>query len=293
MIQLIKRSLRSTINSFSNNDNGEFAKRIKHRHNIFWNAADAETVRNTPMHAHNLIEEWQSAAHWQRKLSNKYNARLFAQMHGCRVAELYWTGRDLSHLDFGSLPEQFVIRPTIGHSCNLVFLMDNKMNHMDMRFYTEGELRKIMATALSKNPHQRFLIEEFVRSEQGEYKIPVDYKMSLFNGELAVINVINRMSPKLGLSSSYDENWNMIEDIGRLYQQSPYQEPPACLDEMIGFAKKLSKIYKIFVRIDFYATDKGAIFGEFTPTPGRGKGFTHKADKMLLSYWDKYCQEMI
>ena len=293
MIQLIRKSLRSTIDRFSNMDNGEYARRIKHRHNVFWNAADAETVRNTPMQAHHSLQEWQAATHWQRKLSNKYNARLFAQLHGCRVAELYWAGSDLRQLDFSSLPEQFVIRPTIGHSCNLVFLMDNKMNHMDKRIYTEGELKSIMAEALGKNPHQRFLVEEFVKSEQGEHRIPVDYKMSFFNGELAVINVINRTSPKSGRSSSYDENWNMVEDIGRLYQQAPYQDPPACLGEMIGHARKLSETYKIFVRIDFYATDKGAVFGEFTPTPGRGNGFTPKADKMLLGYWDKYCRDMI
>ncbi|WP_347159733.1 ATP-grasp fold amidoligase family protein [Pontibacter chitinilyticus] len=274
-------------------NNGEFARRILYRHQTFWNAPDAELVRNSAMHPSASLEEWQSVDHWQRKLSNKYNARLFAQMHGCRVAALYWRGRDLSQLDFSSLPDQYVIRPTIGHSCNLVFLMDKHMNHMDKRFYSEADLKKIMAAALKQNPYQTFLIEEFVRSEQGEYKIPVDYKLSLFNGELAVINVINRMSPKAGLSSSYDENWNMLEDICQLYQHAPYQEPPACLPEMISFAKKLSKAYEIFIRIDFYATDKGAVFGEFTPTPGRGNGFTAKADQMLSDYWNKYCPDFI
>lgn len=296
MLQVIKNGLRFTLNAFTdktNKDNGEFARRIMHRHNIFWEAPDAELVRNASMHPGTSLDEWQSVDHWQRTLSNKYNARLFAQMHGCRVAELYWKGRDLSQLNLGDLPDQYVIRPTIGHSCNLVFLMDKQMNHMDKRLYSEEELKTIMAAALTKNPYQEFLIEEFVRSEQGEYKIPVDYKLSLFNGELAVINVINRMGPKSGLSSSYDENWNMLEDICRLYQQSPYQEPPACLQEIISCAKKLSKTYEIFVRIDFYATDKGAVFGEFTPTPGQGKGFTPKADKMLSDYWNKHCPSMV
>jgi hypothetical protein len=76
------------------------------------------------------------------------------------------------------------------------------------------------------------------------------------------------MSPKSGLSSSYDEIWNMMEDIGRVYQQSSYQAPPACLQEMISCAKKLSKAYEIFVRVDFYATDKGAVFGNSPPHLG-------------------------
>ncbi|MBF9253454.1 hypothetical protein I2I11_09140 [Pontibacter sp. 172403-2] len=295
MLQLIKNGLRFTLNAFTdtNKDGGEFAKRIMHRHRTFWSAADAELVRNASMHADTSLDEWQAVDHWQRTLSNKYNARLFAQMHGCRVADLYWKGREVSQLNFSDLPDQYVIRPTIGHSCNLVFLMDKGLNHMDKRFYSKEALREIMAAALKKNPYQEFLIEEFVRSEGGEYTIPVDYKLSLFNGELAVINVINRTSPKAGLSSSYDENWNMLEDICRLYQHAPYQEPPACLNEIISNAKKLSKTYGIFVRIDFYATDKGAVFGEFTPTPGQGRGFTTKADKMLLDYWDRHCPGMI
>jgi len=296
MLQLIKNGLRFTLNAFTdkpNKERGEFSKRIMQRHRIFWSAADAELVRNASMHPDTCLDEWQSVEHWQRTLSNKYNARLFAQMHGCRVAELYWKGRDLNQLNFNNFPDQYVIRPTIGHSCNLVFLMDKGMNHMDKRVYTHEGLKTVMAAALSKDPYQQFLIEEFVRSEQGEYKIPVDYKLSLFNGELAVINVINRTSPKSGLSSSYDENWNMLEDICKLYQHAPYQEPPACLQEIISCAKKLSKAYEIFVRVDFYATDKGAVFGEFTPTPGRGMGFTPEADKMLSDYWDKHCPNMI
>ncbi len=236
---------------------------------------------------------WKTGVNWQRKLSNKYNARLFAQMHGCKVAKLYWKGRNLHELDFEKLPEQFVIRPTIGFSCSLVFLMDKNFNHMDQQTYTYRQLKEIMAEALDQNPYQEFLVEEFLRSEQGEYKIPKDYKIWAFNGNIAAITVINRTSAKGGLSNSYDEHWNVVDDIGRVYELAPYQEPPACLQEMVSAAKKLSKAYEIFVRVDFYATDKGAVFGEFTPTPGRGNGFTPNSDKMLLSFWDKYCKDMV
>jgi hypothetical protein len=51
------------------------------------------------------------------------------------------------------------------------------------------------------------------------------------------------------------------------YPLGEVQRPPKCLSEMIEYARRLSKAYEIFCRIDFYATDKGAVFGEFTPTP--------------------------
>ncbi|MFD2514645.1 ATP-grasp fold amidoligase family protein, partial [Pontibacter locisalis] len=292
MINIIQRRIQKTLSKLTQKepqDNGDFAKRIIYRHKVFWSDADAELVRNSPLYEGITIEQLKSTKHWQRKLSNKYNARVFAQKFGCRVPQLYWKGRDLKELSFRNLPDQYVIRPTIGHSCKMVFLMDKHMNHMDSCFYSDEQLKDVMQETLDKNSHQEFLIEEFLRSEKGEYKIPVDYKLSLFNGELAVIDVINRMSPKTGLSSCYDENWNMIECIGKQYQRSAYQAPPACLPEIINWGKKLSKAYEIFVRIDFYATDKGAVFGEFTPTPGKGNGFTPEADIMLLNYWDKFC----
>lgn len=296
MLQLLKKGVRSTLHAFTGEPKpqiGEFAKRIKHRHSTFWKSADAELIRNSYIDKNDSLEQLQSVKYWQRKLSNKYNARLFAEMHGCRVPALYWKGRNIDDLDFKKLPQQYVIRPTIGHSCNMVFLMNNTFNLMNKNFYSVEEIKEQLYQALSENPHQEFLFEEFVKSESGEYKIPNDYKISLFNGELAVIDVINRMSPKSGLSSCYDEHWNRVDTLSAYYNEASTQEPPLCLAEMIGFAKKLSKAYQIFVRIDFYATDKGAVFGEFTPTPGKGEGFRLDADKKLLKYWDRYCPGMI
>lgn len=296
MFQILKKGLHSIVHTTKGEPKqkvGGFAQRIKLRHRSFWNSADAELVRNTSMNKNDSLEQWRDVNYWQRKLSNKYNARLFAEMHGCRVPELYWKGRNIIDLDFRKLPKQYVIRPTIGHSCNMVFLMNSSFNLMDKKIYSDTELKELLNQALSENPHLEFLFEEFVKSENGEYKIPDDYKISLFNGELAVIDVINRKSPKTGSSSCYDEYWNRVETMSAYYQEAPYQAPPACLIEMIDYAKKLSKAYQIFVRIDFYATDKGAVFGEFTPTPGKGKGFTSNADKKLLKYWDRFCPGMI
>ena len=92
---------------------------------------------------------------------------------------------------------------------------------------------------------------------------------------------------------AYDENWNVITDLGTDFPQGPYQSPPACLEKMKMHAKELSKAYEIYVRIDFYATDKGAVFGEFTPTPSAGNYYTLEADKLLVKYWNKYCKRMI
>lgn len=272
---------------------GEFANRIIHRHKTFWQAPDAETVRNTRLTAADSMEQWQQGVNWQRKLSNKFNAREFAQKFGCRVAELYWHGRDYEAIPFATLPAAYVIRPTIGFSSNLVFLMKDSVNLMDKQPYTPSQIKEVLAAALAQSSHLEFLVEEFVRTEQGETRIPDDYKFYIFDGEIAAIQVINRLSPSEGLTTCYDANWKQIDNVNLYYPVGPYQEPPACLLEMIQQAKQLSKAYGIFARIDFYATDKGAVFGEFTPTPFKGKSFAPSADKMFMQYWDKYCNGKI
>jgi hypothetical protein len=291
MINLIKEKVKSTIILLRGY--GEFSQRIRHRHKVFWSTPEAEIIRNTVMSACDPIEKWKDVEHWQRKLSNKHNAREFAKMHGCSVPNLYWKGRNLDKLDFSRLPPQYVIRPTIGHSCGMVFLMKNSLNLMDKQIYSEEALRGVMKEALKQNSYQEFLIEEFLRTEEGEYKIPKDYKFYMFNGQIARIEIINRLGPSEGYTSYYNEDWEQMENIGVKYLKAAFQSPPACLNDLIRQAKVLSKAYEMFIRIDFYATDRGAVFGEFTPTPGLGKCFTPEADKLFADYWDKACNGML
>lgn len=272
---------------------GEVSKRIKRRHQAFWSQPGSEYIRNAVMNSGDPIDKWTDVPNWQRRLSNKYNAREFAKMHECPVAGLYWKGRDPDLIDFDKLPDQYVIRPTIGHSCNKVFLMNKRLNLLDKQQYTRAGIRAVVRDALAENPTQEFLVEEFLRSEDGEYKIPDDFKIHTFNGEVAFIAVVNRLGRREGSHSFYDPSWKVLKKIHTGYPMAPYQPPPACLDEMLYYARKLSKIYRIFVRIDFYATDKGAVFGEFTPTPSLGDGYSNYGEKMLLYYWNKYCYGMI
>lgn len=272
---------------------GDFCKRIKKRHKIFWKPANAEIVRNTIMDASDTIEEWKDVKNWQRKLSNKYNAREFAKKHFCKVPDLYWKGRDYNNISFDDLPEKYVIRPTNGHSLHSVFLFNNSVNYMDGKTYLKEDIKDILGKALENNASLEFLIEEFIRTEDGKVEIPDDFKFYMFNGKIGCIQVINRLNSSKGFTSWYDENWNFMANLTVNYPDGKEQPAPQCLPAMAEAAKRLSKAYKIFCRIDFYATDKGAVFGEFTPTPGLGIGFTSDGDKLLTECWDKYCKGMI
>lgn len=274
-------------------DSGAFPDRIRKRHKVFWSDPEAEIIRNTKMLEDATLAHWQDVPHWQRKLSNKNNARVFARAQGCQVADLYWKGRDLNELDIHSLPSQYVIRPTIGHGSKGVYIMDDGLNHFDQKRYTPDQILERLQQALDKNPDLEFLFEEFVQTEDGRYTIPNDFKFLCFNGVVASIAVIDRVSPKVGYSYFYDEQWNKMKRLHHLYPGRDEPAKPACFDDMLEQAKTLSKAYGIFVRIDFFATSKGAVFCEFTPTPAKGRGFTGYGKKFLLKYWDLHCPGMI
>jgi hypothetical protein len=270
-----------------------YPAKIRNRHRQFWSDANAELIRNTIMNADDKIEDWKNVQYWQRKLSNKHNAREFASKFGCKVAHLIWEGRDVDAIDFTSLPENYVIKPTIGHSSKNVFIMKNGLNLFDKKRYQPQEILAILKEQLEDNVHLNFLIEEFLQNEEGKTEILKDYKIFCFNGEIACIQVIDRLSPSSGFAGFYDENWNQISPVSKNYKSSLFQPPPACINDMLAQAKILSKAYEIFVRLDFYSTNKGAVFGEFTPTPSMGGNTTRFGQRLLLSYWEKYCKDLI
>ena len=298
MITSILKSFKRQI-SKGKNPEPEFTKRIKLRYASFWGNDFSGNVARLPlMYAEDPMTKWKASKHWQRLLENKHNSREFAKKCGCRVPVLYWQGKDCTTLDFDSLPAQYVIRPTVGHSAKGVFLMQENENLLDRCTYTKEDLMAELQKVSVQNPDIEFLCEEFLTDENGNYKIPDDYKFYMFSGELACIQVINRYGPKQkgikGTVQYYDEHWNPIPKIKEsAYADGEQQPAPKCLPEMISCAKKLSKEYQIFVRVDLYASQKGAVFGEFCPTPARGNGYTAFGSKFLIDAWDKNCKDLI
>ncbi|MBL4676712.1 MAG: hypothetical protein JKY70_11000 [Mucilaginibacter sp.] len=272
---------------------GQYPARIRARHQQFWNDPNAEIIRNTMLDAEHSLGTWKNVKHWQRRLSNKHNSREFAGKFGCKLPALFWEGREVDEIDFSSLPKNYVIRPTIGHSSNNVFLMRDGYNLFDKKYYQPSEILAVLKKQVSSNQHLNFLVEEFLQNEKGGTEILKDYKIFCFNGEIACIWVIDRLSPNSGTSCFYDQDWNLIKPVNTKYKPSSRQDPPACFNEMLAQARLLSKAYEIFVRIDFYATVNGAVFGEFTPTPSMGGNTTKFGQKLLINHWDKYCKGLI
>ena len=139
------------------------------------------------------------------------------------MPDLYWHGRDLSTLDFASLPPHYVLRPTLGHSSKDVFVMAEGVNLMDERVYCEQELKKQLAKIIAQDPGISILVEEFVRSEDGRYRLPTDYKLQMFGGKVGSVEAMRRLSRHTTKKRSYTETW---EPLSEPINVPTAQDPP-------------------------------------------------------------------
>lgn len=105
------------------------------------------------------------------------------------------------------------------------------------------------------------LIEPFIGADG---KLPIDYKLYVFGGEVACIQV--------HLERETRHRWMLFDRAWqRLSSPTGDADPvaPASLDRMITAAQALASGFD-FVRVDFYEIDGEPRFGEMTFYPGSG-----------------------
>lgn len=276
----------------------QFQQRIQKRWEIFWRDADDLHLIREKLSAYDDISKWKDIVHWQRRLENKYNAKEFALKNNCKVAKMYWFGNrdEFIKLDIKTLPSCYTIKPNFGESSRDVFLIKDGFCLFHSNYIAPDQLKEKILGIYNSIEGSEFLIEEFLANQIGQKVIPNDYKFYCFNGKILFIQVNERNSIDKDEISFYDEDWNLIRRKllrnEKINIKTP-KPPPNCYSEMLFRVKSLSKIYERFVRIDFYSTDNGAVFGEFTATPRRGKHFTKYASQELIYMWDRYCKGMI
>ena len=250
-----------------------FSERIQDRHQRWW--AQNEDVGPVKFIAEKLI------------------GREYAKSQEAKVPELYYQCDRIEELpDFSQFPDDFVIKPSRGWSAQNVFVLQSGLNLLDGEMWTREKIVEfIMTQPMNTNPKTKIVVEEFLKSWDGDYSIPLDYKFHMFGDHISFISIVERNSNVNTKNNRYwfvDEHWQPLS--GQVMKTQVHNaEPlviPDCADELISTAKLLGKSVGVFMRIDLYATTPGAVFGEFTPQPHGGKGFTEWADEWLGSLWE-------
>lgn len=195
---------------------------------------------------------------------NKYESYLFVKRLGVPVPRLYFYGF-LRDADFTTFPPSFVIKTTQGYGSHTVFPLVNGVNQFDGTMGLDEVLEKVDGRLC--------LVEEFLKNTDGAYFIPHDYKVFCFDGVPELI-LLKRYTNSSYRQKYYTTAWKPLDDI-RMASTDTVVPRPRELDEMLQLTRKIGKYFKNnVVRLDFYITDRGVIFGEFTPHPFGGVGYT-------------------
>lgn len=247
--------------------------RLRERH-TFRDAADPESV-------------WRCCGRWQRTLVNKWNGREFVRKHGGRLPELYWRGRRIWRIPFETLPPRFVIRPAWGTMRQGVHVVADGRDLLRDEPVAAAELKRRLLRERGPFRASPVLVEQFVTTEKGEYRLPVEYKCHAFGDTVAAIQVVERTGARTGIHRYYTPAWETFEDIMDTAKPlAPPREAPPCLAEMLLLARRLGHALGTYMRIDFFSTDRGCVFNEFSSTPQvGGLAYTPFCDDLFAALW--------
>jgi hypothetical protein len=277
-----------------------FADRIKTRLRLWWGQPPKRTERLQRYRPHALRERyarrrrdepedvWRCCEFWQRTLINKWNSREFAARHGGQVPALYWCARMPSAARLRRLPSAFVIRPLWGTSRHGVFVVAEGRDLLRGAAFSVSELHRSIRHAGTLAWTLPVMAEEFVRSEDGQYRLPIEYKCYTFGDTIGAVQVIERQGVRTARHGFYTPHWEAFEDaMNTELPPAARRDPPGCLDEMIALAARLGGAVGTFMRVDFFATEHGCVFNEFASTPGNGHRFTPFCNELFGALWEE------
>ncbi len=204
---------------------------------------------------------------------DKYEVREYIKQKGLGsiLNECYGVYSHPDDISFSDLPDEFVVKNTLGTGGNSVILCDNKkaLNitrlkktltmWINDRSYIKGGGREWPYYSGRK---PRIIIEKYIKTE-GPRGL-VDYKFMCFNGKVEYCFVL--CDRKLGVlvkEGVFDRNFNQL-DVGEVGDEIPEGiEKPDNYEEMIVVAEKLANDFP-HVRVDLYDVSGKIIFGELT-----------------------------
>ena len=215
---------------------------------------------------------------------DKIREKIVIAQLGCATAKIYKIFESPEEIDFSFLPPSFVIKFSFqARGRGMVFIKDG----IDQRTNEPPDREKIIEFL---KPHvaqgitfQKIIIEELLEAEIPNTPL-LDIKIFYFSGEPLFIQVVdpserpeNRVYPRY----HYNIHWQRLPIH---IQEAPlhlHKKKPECFDEIIKWGNKIATTFfkNTFVRIDFYPTSKGCVFGETTLTPNIQ--LTPQADKLL------------
>lgn len=213
---------------------------------------------------------------------SKDGTREFCKRIGADSVEILAIFNNLQSVNFSNLPEQFVLKPALGHSDSGVMLLTKKDNGQYFEGFSQTELtfdeiihgQKLAIEKFSLDPNGKYIIEEYIPDIYGDI-IPHDFKFFIFQGEIAIIMEVNRNKNEIQKHYFFDPDFSPIGK-GKVLGLADYFKlvrlpRPDFAEKLINLAKRVSiALPTPFARIDLYFDGNKAKVGEITLTPYYG-----------------------
>ena len=213
-------------------------------------------------------------------LEDKINSKEAVKKLGVQVPELYHVMDKVDEIKNIKLPENCVIKFN-NLSCSKGVVI--RKNNTFLKYKNLNEVIDYLKKYENiKSTTQKLMVEELLKPSEN---VLYDVKCFCFYGEVKFIHVIN--PDQRNQCFMFDTKGN----IKYIYKGDEYAKKnkiikPKFFDRIIKrattVAENLVKDYAL--RIDFYSTTKGVMFGEFTFNPRAGNGLTEEGDKLMGSF---------
>lgn len=200
---------------------------------------------------HTLVDKYEVKAHVAEIVGDKY------------VVPCYGVWDHFDDIDFGKLPNSFVLKPT-NWGCPMVVKDKNKFDITAAKKYFDDcrkfDIYKATHEWGYKDVKPRILADMFLDDHSVNNQLQ-DYKWWCFNG-VPKIMYFTIKSDK-AYENFYDMDFKSLAIDHGFPRFKPEFEKPEAFEEMKQLAAKLSKGIP-FVRMDFFYVNGQIYFGEYT-----------------------------
>jgi hypothetical protein len=220
--------------------------------------------------------------------SDKVAMRDYATEHGYGglLPELYGIYESVDELDFGALPQSFVLKCSHGSHFNVICPDKSRLDERDARRRIAAWMKQDFSMQCGEVHYAgiepRILCERYLGKPDGS--LPRDFKLHCFHGrvEFTLVCSDRSLDGRAGRYDHYDRPWKNKLALSKTGIQAEHEVPvPASYATMIEAAESLARPFR-YVRVDFFEIEGAPILGEmtFTPAACTDTGYTDEAQAM-------------